>query len=163
MEKKLLLDEMLKKTCTWLRIFGVECRHEKGLKDEELLDIAEKGGYILATKDGRLAEMCQKRGVQAILVKGGGIEAEVAQVVQEAGIELGFPENTRCPACGSLLRTAGKEEAKGKVPEAVHRENSEYWICDGCGKAYWRGGHWKNITRIFGNVAERLKQTNKKP
>lgn len=163
MEKKLLFDEMLKRTCTWLRIFGVDCRYEKGRDDDELLEIAEKEGYILITKDEKLSQRCVKRGVGTVFIRNGTLEGQVAQVVRDLGLELSFPERTRCPDCGAMLRIAGKEEVKGKVPEGAYNDNTEYWLCDRCGKAYWRGGHWENITRIYGNVEALLKQTNKKP
>ncbi|MFH1393927.1 MAG: Mut7-C RNAse domain-containing protein [Candidatus Micrarchaeota archaeon] len=163
MEKKLLFDEMLKRPCTWLRIFGLDCRYEKGRGDDELLEIDRDEGYTLITKDEALSRRCTKEGVRTVLIKNGSLEEQIAQVVSELDLELSFPDRTRCPACGSLLDVAGKEEMRGKIPEKTYENNNEYWICCMCGKAYWRGGHWMNITRIFGNVEALLKQTNKKP
>ena len=42
----LLLDEMLKKTAKWLRIFGIDTEFIEGKKDSELIDYATKNNLI---------------------------------------------------------------------------------------------------------------------
>lgn len=161
-KKKLLFDEMLKKACAWMRIFGIDSAYAGGRDDDALLKAALDGGLVLATRDVELAKQCAAHGARCVLVRSDKAEAQIAQIAEELGLEFGFPEESRCPACNGELRAAGKKEAEGKVPDNVFAQNEEYWVCVGCGKIYWRGGHWANITRIFENVKAALKQTNKK-
>lgn len=159
---RLLFDEMLKSACTWMRIFGIDSTYGKGRGDSELLKAALEDGYALITRDAELAKRCSAKGGRCVLVRSVARDGQLAQVAKELGLEFRFPEETRCPACNGELKQAGKKDAKGRVPEKVYAQNKEFWACGGCGKVYWRGGHWVNITRIFKNVEAALGQTNKK-
>ncbi|MEM3712601.1 MAG: Mut7-C RNAse domain-containing protein, partial [Thermoproteota archaeon] len=44
------------------------------------------------------------------------------------------------------LKTVGFDEVSntlGFIPRGVEK----FWKCKSCGKVYWRGSHWRNITR----------------
>ena len=63
----------------------------------------------------------------------------------------------RSPAarfCGASLRSVGKEEVAGKVPSGTLSHYGEFWACTGCGKVYWRGSHWKNISETLDKAKE---------
>ncbi len=55
------------------------------------------------------------------------------------------PECSRCPNCGEFLRSAEKETLAEMIPARTYDAYEEFWVCDSCGKVYWRGSHWKNI------------------
>ncbi len=165
MEKsaRLLFDEMLKKTCTWCRVFGIDSSYAKDVKDDELLGMAEGEGLALVSRDEELCDRARKKGIVCVFIQNDMLEEQIAQIVRELGLQLNFPDGSRCPACNHELRTVGKDSVKDRVPGNAWELNEAFWLCDGCMKAYWRGGHWENITRIFENVRALLEQTNKKP
>jgi uncharacterized protein with PIN domain len=55
----------------------------------------------------------------------------------------------------------GKRRAYGdhRVPEGTLRRYQEFWVCTGCGKAYWRGSHWKKINETLARAQELLLKT----
>jgi uncharacterized protein with PIN domain len=149
---KLLLDEMLKRTASWCRIFGLDVEFLPGKTDSELLEYAETNKLIFVTRDVELAMRCRKRGVDVVFVASDDREEQIAQIVRETGASLSFPENTRCPDCNGMLAVVDRTSVKGDVPDNVAEKNERFWRCTACRKIYWEGGHWKNITRVYEKV-----------
>jgi len=152
---KLLIDEMLKKTAKWLRIFGTDADFASGRDDDALLLAAKEGGAVLVTKDEPLYSRCVKNGVRCFLVRSEDLAEQIAEIKTGLGLEFTFPEKTRCPACNTPLEVVPRTEVSGRVEENVLKGFDKFWKCRGCGKVYWEGSHWVNITRIF-ETAERI-------
>ncbi|MEM2732748.1 MAG: Mut7-C RNAse domain-containing protein, partial [Nitrososphaerota archaeon] len=92
---------------------------------------------IILTKDRLLYSLARKYGLEAVFVEDSRVEITLSKLSREYGISLEFdPHETRCPACNSLL----------KMKES---EGGNEWTCINCGKHYWMGSHWKNISKIF--------------
>ncbi len=153
---KLLFDEMLKNLASWFRILGVDSEFFSGHSDSELLEHAQKTGRTVVTRDLPLSLRCEKRGVRFVFVKSDAIEEQIAQVIRETGIEISFPDKTRCAACNGELEIVPKESVKDSVPPNVAEHHERFWKCKSCGKIYWEGGHWKNIRRIYEKAKEIL-------
>jgi uncharacterized protein with PIN domain len=47
-----------------------------------------------------------------------------------------------------------KDELTGKVPVRTLKAYDEFWICDSCGKVFWRGSHWRNIQATIDEARE---------
>lgn len=148
-----LADEMLKGLAKWLRIFGYDVEHEVvyGKKDDEILEYAKSNGLILLTKDRALYRKAKKQGLSVFFIENGAIHEELRQVVRHFGMPS-FPEKTRCPKCNSILELIKKEKAeKDKIPLGVYNLHDFFWKCK-CGNYYWKGGHWKNIMKMFNKI-----------
>lgn len=115
---------------------------------------------ILLTQDVQLHERAKLRGCDSFLVpREVSVEGQVAAVLKEFSLSLSdFPAKTLCPSCNGNLRIAKKSEVKGKVHENVYKLHRKFWLCEGCGKAYWEGTHWERI----GEAAQRIKKMLKK-
>lgn len=148
---KLLFDEMLKSLASWCRILGIDSEWLSGRNDTQLLRHAAKTGRIFVTRDIPLTLRCEKAGVRFIAIRSEKIGEQIAQVLRETGAQVTFPENTRCAACNGELEVVGKEAVKD-LPANVLGHHEKFWKCRSCGKAYWEGGHWKNIRRIYGEA-----------
>jgi uncharacterized protein with PIN domain len=155
---RLLLDEMLKKTAKWLRIFGIDTDFAEGRGDSELLELASKEAMVLVTRDGPLYSRCVKRGVKCFFVRNEDLKEQVADIKIGLGLEFTFPEKTRCPACNTPLELVPKDQVKGLVDEKVLERFDKFWLCRKDSKVYWEGSHWVNITRIYDEVEELCKK-----
>jgi uncharacterized protein with PIN domain len=149
---RLIFDEMLRRTATWCRIFGVDSRYVKDIPDNEIIKIARDEKRILVTRDEELAKLSKSGGIRVLLLKNDKLEDQLNQLKSEFGDIFTFPEKTRCPACNGELEIVDKEEVKEEIPENVYKKNDKFWLCKECKKVYWEGSHWKNITRIFKNI-----------
>lgn len=149
---RLLLDEMLGRTVKWLRIFGVDAEAIKPKSDEELIEYAEREKRILVTKDEELAKKCERQKINILFLKKKKIEEQLSEIKNKLGIDLPFPEKTRCPVCNTELRTVNKQTIVDIVPASVLCKNEKFWLCEKCKKAYWEGSHWKNINKMYDSV-----------
>ena len=136
-------DEMLGDVAKWLRIMGHEVRYKRGRSDPSLIEVAEAGG-ILLTSDRELHAQATRKGLSSILVTGDSIVDKLAVVMIQADLKPQL-ENTRCTVCGGQLKVTG-EDRLGRVT----------WSCESCGKIYWKGSHWKNITNTVRLVEQRI-------
>lgn len=149
---KFVLDGMLGKLTRWLRMMGYDALYLNDAKDQDLVANAIQQKRILLTSDVALYRYATARGAEAFLVKGRTEAERLAGLADRFKFDLSVDTTqSRCPTCGAVLNTASKEEVKGKVPETTFNVFDEFWACSNpdCGKVYWRGSHWENISAVL--------------
>lgn len=149
---RLLLDEMLKKTTKWLRMFGIDTEFIEKKTDSELIAYAKANKLTFITKDEELANRCKKHNIEYLLLKSEKITDQLREIKNALNLEFKFPEETRCPSCNDPLKLVDKTKVANLVQENVLKLHKEFWLCENCNKAYWQGSHWKNITRIYEEI-----------
>ena len=128
-------------------------------EDKFILDLAMKEHRILLTRDKRLAGDARKRGVMCILVRGDDIDEQLRELASSTDLNL-EPVAERCSECNAPIRLVRDEEieellmTKEYVPKALIRRK-DFWICEGCGRIYWEGSHWREIRKRL----ERIKKS----
>ncbi len=148
---KFITDRMLGRLARWLRLFGYDTLEIKKQENEDeiLLELAEKEGRILISRDRVLIRKAIKKGIKAYLIQSGEIMEQLREVQKEFGIRF-EPELDRCTLCNSTIRKVEPDEIElVKEKEYVYpdmlQSGIEFWICDACGQVYWQGKHWENI------------------
>jgi uncharacterized protein with PIN domain len=160
-----LVDRMLGKLCTWLRILGHDSLYAGDLKsqfvggeedeDKILVALAEHEKRVLLTRDKNLASLARTKGIQCIQIKTDEVMDQLKELVcHNRNINL-EPVPIRCSACNARLRKVTKGE-ENIVKEKNYVPTSkvgtwDFWVCERCGRIYWEGSHWMNMR-------ERLKQ-----
>ncbi|MDQ1280308.1 MAG: uncharacterized protein QG670_1571 [Thermoproteota archaeon] len=154
---KFVVDEMLGRSARWLRLLGCEVKYFKA-SDDKYLEIAEKEDRILLTRDLELFHRAKSRGLEAFYVEGEDEAEKLANISRRFNIKLEI--NTlvsRCPKCNSIIKRVGKVVVLNNVPKRAFEHYDEFWLCLGCGKIYWQGGHWKKINETLARAQELLK------
>jgi len=129
-EKRFLVNSMLGSLVTWLRILGYDTEYWKG-EDKEMIEVAKKEGRIILTKDKGVVKSAEKNGIPVLGLTDSDIPEALATVAETFEISLEFDgKRTRCPICNTPLKSYGSR-----------------WFCEGCGKEYWIGSHWVDISR----------------
>ena len=154
MGPQFLLDGMLGALTRWLRICGYDAEYLRNASDEELIRKAVDGGRILLTRDRLLYRKAVRAGAEAFFIEGDGDIEKLASVSRRFNLELD-PEKSRCPQCDATLVAVEKEAIEGKVPSRTLEAYDEFWICESCGKVYWKGSHWKNIVETVEEAVKR--------
>ncbi|MGQ9582096.1 MAG: Mut7-C RNAse domain-containing protein [Thermoplasmatota archaeon] len=150
---RFLCDHMLGSLARWLRLLGHDTLYPGLLEDRELLRIARAERRILLTRDRELAA---RAGEPGVLVRGVELEEQLEQLIREGVVPRGEESAlTRCSLCNGLLEDMPREEAKGRVPEAVLARQPEFWRCSGCGQIYWPGSHYDNILKRISRIERR--------
>jgi uncharacterized protein len=135
----------------WLRVAGYDASWHEGIADPKLIRLSHAEGRTVLSSDGDVFEFALVRDgiVPGLFVpRGLTVQAQLAHVLRELGLPLREP---RCMACGGELAELTKEAAAGRVPPRSLAFHDCFWECVGCGKVFWHGTHWREIT-------ERLRQ-----
>lgn len=121
---------MLGSLVTWLRILGYDTEYWKG-EDRKMVEVAKKDHRIILTKDREVVRFAEKNGIPVLDLTSPEIPEALATIAETFGISLEFDgRRTRCPLCNTPLKSDGSR-----------------WFCGGCGKEYWVGSHWADISR----------------
>ena len=132
----------------WLRLMGYDTRYERDSDDTAILERARSEERILLTRDKKLAERANDRG---LYIDVRDQDDQIRQVVLAFG--LSFDERlSRCTACNGELVVVSKEEASNGVPEGALMSNEQFQQCRSCAKYYWKGSHWNNIRKKMGTL-----------
>jgi uncharacterized protein with PIN domain len=142
-EHRFLLDAMLGKLATYLRMCGYDAAYalDRGIEgDDTIRTLAEAEGRTLLTRDETLAASAD----DAVLLTERGIEAQLREL-RAAGVELSLPDRPRrCSACNGELVPAAAHEPPEHVPNDV-----EPYRCRDCGQWFWRGSHWDDVVETL--------------
>lgn len=150
-DPRFVVDTMLGNLARWLRILGYDTIYSPTMEDWIIIRIAEKEGRIIVTRDVGLYKRAAKKDLEAILVSDTEIRRILKTLATKYGIRMSFDENdTRCPVCNGILRkTNSLVEVSGKVDPQIISSYKIYWVCNSCGKVYWKGKHWRNIEKML--------------
>ncbi|HET9208434.1 MAG TPA: Mut7-C RNAse domain-containing protein [Burkholderiaceae bacterium] len=56
---------------------------------------------------------------------------------------------TRCLSCNAPLRPLASELAAPRVPPRVRALHDRFVTCDGCGRVFWEGSHWRRMRTLL--------------
>jgi len=147
-----IADQMLGSLARWLRMLGYDTLYERDLTDDEIVEMAEREGRTILTRDRSLAS----KGA-ALLISSTSLDDQLLAV--KNAFHLTFqPEKLRCSVCNGALMKIDFESATGEVPQRSLNNCTELWRCQRCQKIYWDGSHWNGILKRF----ERLKLMEEK-
>jgi hypothetical protein len=144
---------MLGGLARWLRAAGYDASWHNGIADGDLIRLARtEGRTVLSSDDDVFAFAVVRDGiVPALFVpRGLTIQGQTAHVLRQLGLALREP---RCMTCGGKLVELPKQEAAERAPPRSLAFYDRFWVCDGCGKVFWRGTHWERIAKRLQEAA----------
>jgi len=137
---RLLLDTMLGKLTTYLRMCGYDAAYslERDVEaDDAVLELAVAEDRCLLTRDVALAA----RAPRSLLLGTRDVEDQLRELY-EAGFDLSLPdEPTRCSACNGRVDRVPDDADR---PEYAPAEGA-LWRCRDCGQYFWKGSHWADV------------------
>ncbi len=154
---KFIADSMLGNVARKLRLFGFDTIYYKNGDDEGLLkNFRER---ILLTCDRELYKRCVNEGRDAIFVERPEDEVyALSDIFKELSLKPKL-RAVRCTVCNGKLRKMDEGEAKNSndIPQKAKSRYKEFYVCTNCGKVYWFGSHWINITKFNKELNDALK------
>lgn len=148
---RFVADIHLGKAARRLRLLGFDTLLFTGQDDRDLLEIMERDGRILLTRDRRL--LMNNRVVHGCCIRSDHVIEQVWQVLGRYGFAKSARPFSRCLACNGLLESCRKESVEESLPPKTRRFYDTFLRCSSCGKIYWEGAHMRRL-RSF--VAEAL-------
>lgn len=146
-----LVDRMLGKLATYLRIFGVDTLYFNEVNQCALVEKAQKEGRVVLSKDAKLKKVAGRP--EFLFIVGDRIDDQLRQVVCHFDLRVD-PQRwfTRCIRCNTHLVSTTIEDIKGKVPSYIVSTQKTFAVCPTCGKVYWRGTHVKKMEERFAKI-----------
>lgn len=140
--ERLLLDAMLGKLATYLRMCGYNTAYaldRDAEADADLLDLAASEDRLLVTRDRELAA----RASDSVLLSEREIEGQLRELA-DAGFSLTLdPEPARCGVCNGPVE---RVDSVKPTPEYAPASDEEaVWRCTDCGQHFWKGSHWASV------------------
>jgi uncharacterized protein with PIN domain len=146
---KFIVDHNVGKLARWLRLMGYDARFFRGENDAELVAIALDEGRIILTRDTRIMQrrLVTKGKLRALLIASDQPHEQIRQVVDSLRLDYRFNPFSLCLECNQPLVERKKAELKELVPPYVFKTQEQFRQCPACGRIYWRGTHWRAMTR----------------
>ncbi len=158
-----LADSMLGKLARWLRMLGQDVTYNVQLNDNELLDLARTESRVLLTKDLELYRRTAAMGIGAFFVEGKSESERLAEVAKRYALNLTMDmEKSFCPVCNTKLKATPKEQLSGELQKNTFTYYEKFWRCPNCGRIYWQGAHWKQISNTLCEAQTKLEKLKKK-
>ncbi len=156
---KFLADSMLGKMARWLRMIGQDVVYDVELNDNELLELAKKENRALLTKDLELYQRAIGRGIDAFYVEGKTESERLAELAKRYGFALEMDmEKSNCSVCNTKLKATSKDQLSGELQKNTFTYYDKYWKCPNCGQIYWKGAHWRQISKTLSEAQEKLEK-----
>ncbi len=154
-EKKraFLLDRMLGKLCTKMRMLGL---------DVELNPEGENGRFFLnAAREGRTPVtrargMRDRPGPKPVILQAEETSEQIAELFRALGETPRFEPFTRCLVDNTPLVEAPAESVKDRVPPYVGKTFQRYHQCPLCGRIYWEGTHFQEMAEEVERIEAKL-------
>src|SRR6056297_3487403 len=145
MPRQFLLDVMVGKLATYLRMCGYDTQYagDEDLEaDAAIRERAQTSGRTLVTRDRDLAASTEG----ALLLTDREIEGQLAEL-RDQGVAIDLPsEPERCSVCNG--RVDAVDERPEHAPDGVR-----VWQCRGCGQFFWKGSHWEQVQETIDDVS----------
>ena len=145
---RFILDAMLGKLSTWLRVLGWDAEYVKAKSIEELLDRAKTEGRILLTRRQGLEDE------RLVFVESEILADQLRQLEELYKILTNSEPFSRGIDCNVVLQAVDKAEVKGKVPFYTFQTQQEFSRCPRCGKIFWPGSHHAAMLRKIKGLKE---------
>ena len=159
--KTFIVDAMLGKLTTWLRLTGYDTMYSSKMHDDDILRIAKEEGRILLTSDAILAARGENLGIETMLVRG-SVDEEVASVFQRFEITPeADPSTSRCTKCNgelTYINDDDKDQVRDLIFEKTFNFYHEFWLCKYCKSVFFRGGQWKNIDEYMERIGQMMRE-----
>lgn len=158
-ERRLLVDAMLGRLVTYLRMCGYDTVYtlEADIEsDDTIRSLARTEDRTLLTRDRELAAGA----ADGLLLTARERDDQLAELAA-AGFDLSLPdEPRRCSRCnGPLTGVEPGATTPEYAPDPGETEvwrcrhcGQQFWRCRHCGQQFWRGSHWEAVaTRLAGH------------
>lgn len=142
---RFILDGHLGKLARLLRLVGLDASCPPGAEDHALAATAADERRILLTRDRE--SLKRSVVVHGYLVRETNPGRQIVEVLQRYG-PLPLRPFSRCLRCNTELHDVKKSAVEDRLPPGTREHFQDFRACDGCGRIYWPGSHWRRLVEI---------------
>lgn len=148
---KFIVDVMLGRLATWLRLIGHDVLFDRNMDDRQLIRYAREQERTIITRDTGLA---RRRAVAryCIFIRSDRVIDQLAEMKQLL-CSTDKPLHGRCARCNGELECVEKSDEIGDgIPDYVYHAHDRFLRCSTCAKIYWEGSHYRHMKRTLQQV-----------
>jgi uncharacterized protein with PIN domain len=130
-----------------LRMTGFDTRYDNAYADHEIERLAAAEHRIALTRD---RELLKRRGItHGVYVRSLRSPAQLREVFDRLDLARAARPFTRCLHCNERLVAIDKARALPQLPPRVAASFERFSACDGCGRVFWEGSHWRRMQGLI--------------
>jgi uncharacterized protein len=149
-ETRFVADAHLGGLARLLRLAGFDTLYDNHFHDREIARLSAEEVRIVLTRDRGLLK--RREITHGCYVRALHPQEQLQEVLDRLDLSGSTRPFTRCLVCNTPLRTASVDEVASKVLPAVLERYTRFAACDGCGRIYWEGSHWRRLEGMIGRV-----------
>ena len=149
-ETRFVADAHMGGLARLLRLAGFDTLYDNHFHDREIARLCAEEGRIVLTRDRGLLK--RREVTHGCYVRALHPQQQLREVVDRLDLTGSMRPFTRCLVCNALLRRAAGDEVDSKVPAGVLERHHRFAACEGCGRVYWEGSHWRRMEGMIGSV-----------
>ena len=142
---RFLTDAHLGALAKRLRLLGFDTRHAGDLTDAEIVSLSVAERRLLLTRDRELLKRKQVSHGCYIRQTDPGLQLDY--VIQRLDLRRAARPFSRCIECNGALEESTATAVADRIPGDVARRFDRFWICADCRRVYWRGSHYRSLSR----------------
>jgi len=144
---RFVLDTHLGRLAGYLRMLGFDTLYGNDAGDAELARLSQEEHRILLTRDRGLL----KRSVvtHGSYIRETSARLQLVEVLRRFDLGSAARPFTRCLRCNTELNPVEKEAIAGRLPARTADLYDEFKLCPGCGRVYWKGGHYRRMLALI--------------
>ncbi len=149
-DARFVLDTHLGRLAAYLRLAGFECVYGHGWDDEQLAQTSSREHRMLLTRDAALL----KRSIveYGCWVRAIDPHAQLAEISSRLDLSPRARPFSRCLRCNEPIEPVAKSAIIDRLPRRTRECYDEFWRCAGCGRVYWKGGHYGRLRALVEGV-----------
>jgi uncharacterized protein with PIN domain len=149
-ETRFVADAHLGGLTRLLRMMGFDTLYDNHFHDDAIVAISARDGRIVLTRDRELLK--RSAVTHGCYVHALKPEAQLREIVERLDLARSARPFTLCLHCNAPLRAVDKASVLDRLPPRVQMHVDHFSTCDGCGRVYWEGSHWRNMQRMLDDV-----------
>lgn len=153
---KFILDSHLGRLTKYLRMCGFDSLYFNQIEDKKLIEISLREKRIILTKDRGLLK--NKKVTHGLWIRAQHPRKQFIEVMNRLDLIKKINFLTRCLVCNTEIFLVPKEQIKNKLPKKTIEYYDEFFLCEHCGKVYWKGSHYENMLIILQSLGTEIKE-----
>ena len=143
---RFVLDVHLGRLAAYLRLAGFDAVYGNAFEDGDLAAVAASGRVLLTRDRGLLKRRVVTRGYWLRATRP---RVQLAEVLRRFDLTEAVRPFCRCLRCNALVHSVRKADVCADLPPRTRQHYEEFSRCSGCGKVYWRGGHFTGLRALL--------------
>jgi uncharacterized protein with PIN domain len=150
-EPRFVADAHLGGLARLLRLAGFDTLFENDYADDVLVSLAIDQGRIILSRD---RELLKRREItHGCYVRALKPPLQFCEIAERLALRSRMRPFSRCLVCNGSLQPIRKAAVIDRLPPAVALHHETFAGCDGCGRIYWAGSHWRRMQAIITSLA----------